>query len=121
MKSRIPTTLGIATAILCFLSAGMAFAGPEERRAMLKHAEMTVTEAMEAAVKEFPGEVVKVMMETEQGKPVYLVEVVGKGGETREFFFDAKSGKMVKQRVVLEAGKETPGGRESYGDEPALD
>lgn len=118
MRARIPTTLGIATAIFCLLSVGIAFGGSMERRAMLGNAKMDVTDAMEAALKRFPGEVVKVMLDEKRGKEVFLVEVVGKGGEIREYFFNARSGKLLKEETLLEAGENTPGGRESPYDEP---
>ncbi|TQS75291.1 hypothetical protein DX933_07095 [Ornithinibacillus gellani] len=56
---------------------------------------ITIEEAMQIALQRVPGEVVKVELETEQGRLVYEVEIMTANGVKYEIDVDANSGTIV--------------------------
>jgi len=43
----------------------------------------------------FPGKILQIELETEEGKIVYEFEILGNDGIVREVYFDAKTGKLL--------------------------
>jgi uncharacterized membrane protein YkoI len=51
---------------------------------------------MSIAMSQIPGEIIKVELDTENGKPVYEVDVVTRQGIEYELEIDAQTGRITK-------------------------
>jgi uncharacterized membrane protein YkoI len=70
----------------------------EEARRLKELGEiLPLEQILKAAKAEQPGRVISVEMEDEDGLHVYEVEILDKGGEVWELYFDAATGTLVKR------------------------
>ena len=69
-------------------------------RMLIEESNLDLTQALHTALKYVPGKPIEVELESDQGMPVWEVEIVPKkGGPTREVRIDAKTGDLLEMKV----------------------
>lgn len=61
-----------------------------------RYSRISITDAMNIATEQIPGEIVKVELDTENGRLVYEVEIRNMHGVKYEVEVDAQTGRIVK-------------------------
>lgn len=99
--NRLPT-LGAALA-LSLAAAAPAWPGDHKskdheaaRTALAKGRVLPLTRILAIAEQRAPGDVLKVELEDDDGKPVYEVKILGRNGRVRELDIDARTGVVLK-------------------------
>ena len=110
----------LAAAAALSLPAGGAFAGDDHeraRRALEAGEVMPLRAVLEQVERDYPGEVVEVELEREDGGWVYEIKLLRKGGDLLELELDARDGSLqrIRGRDVHVAGP----GRNGRGAAPA--
>jgi uncharacterized membrane protein YkoI len=81
----------VALAALLFPAIGMAQTTPQPAAAP----KVSTDQAKAAALKVVPGRVTSVVIEKKQGKNVYVVEIVPRGGGEKDVFVDIETGQVL--------------------------
>lgn len=73
---------------------------------LLDESNLSLTQALNTALKYVPGTPVEVELEAEHGMPVWQVEIVPKkGGPTRDIRIDARTGDLLEMKAGFEVEK----------------
>lgn len=95
---RTLSVAGLAALILVAGMAGIALSdGDQDRaRALRESGEIVPLEQIvDKAREEFPGRILEVELEEEEGILIYEVEILSDSGVVREFMFDARTGELI--------------------------
>ena len=87
-------TLFVASALVAAISTGISLASDDNMTSQ-GHA-FTKQQAIEMALTEYPGEVIKAYMEKKRGKDVWEVKIKAEDGKKWELYYDAETGELVK-------------------------
>lgn len=87
-----------AAAGIIALTATLGFAAPRDEIADLARTKITLLDAVATAQKTVNGPALGAQLDAEQGRPVYLVEIVH-SGKIVEVTVDARTGKVLSSRV----------------------
>ncbi len=83
---------------LFVLTPGVSDEDHEEARRLMTLGEiLPLEDILKAARAEQSGRVIAVELENKNGRHVYEVELLNAQGEVWEFYFDAKTGEMIKR------------------------
>ena len=74
------------------VSAGSAWALFESNKELVNSAKITMAEAIEAAVHAVPGKAVEAVIDQEDKRTVFKVEIIDAMGKTVEVYIDAQTG-----------------------------
>jgi len=104
----IPTVKKFISFSLCLglimMISGMVFGSPSHEQVkadMAKATQITIDEAVQTAIKEVPGTVIKAELEKEHGPLMWEIEIVTSEGKVQEVHLDGASGK----RLAFESGE----------------
>ena len=64
-----------------------------------RYSRISIEDAMSIATEQLPGEVVKVELDTENGMPVYEIDIVNTQGIKYEIEIDAQTGRILEIRL----------------------
>ena len=81
----------VALVALLFPAFGLAQTTPQPALAP----KVSTDQAKAAALKVVPGRVTSVVIEKKQGKNVYVVEIVPRGGGEKDVFVDIETGQVL--------------------------
>ena len=84
-------TRALALAALLFPMVAVAQTTPQPESAP----KISTEQAKAAALKVVPGRVTSVVIEKKQGKNVYVVEIVPRGGGEKDVFVDIETGQVL--------------------------
>ena len=74
------------------VSAGSAWALFESNKELVNSAKITMAEAIETAVQTVPGKAVEAVIDQEDKRTVFEVEIIDTTGKTVEVYIDAQTG-----------------------------
>lgn len=97
---------------IMMLTSGTALAAQSHEQVktdMAQSAQISIDQAVQAAIKEVPGTVIKAELEKEHGPLMWEIEVVAADGKVKEVHIDGTSGK----RLALHGSNKTPQASES--------
>lgn len=63
-----------------------------------RYSRISIDDAMEIALEQIPGEVVKVELDTDNGMLVYEVDIISMQGIKYEIEIDAQTGRIIKMK-----------------------
>ena len=84
----------IAGGLVAAITTGISLAGDDEMTQ--QDSTFSKQQAIEMALAEHPGEVIKAYMEKKRGKDVWEVKIKAEDGKQWELYYDAETGELVK-------------------------
>lgn len=87
-----------AAALAILLAAGFALADDHDRVRELRNTGdiLPLEMILEAQQTDYPGRILEVELESEDGRYVYEIEVLQPGGEVIELLYDARTGELIR-------------------------
>ena len=84
----------IAGALAAVITSGISLAGDDDMTP--QDSTFSKEQAIEMALAEHPGEVIKAYMEKKRGRDVWEVKINAEDGKKWELYYDAETGELVK-------------------------
>lgn len=98
MNKKFHTTMNLLLILIVLISPGVAHADDDyiEARRLQDAGEILSLDSLLKNIRpEFPGKILEIELENEDGKIVYEVEILGDDGIVREIYINAKTGKLL--------------------------
>jgi uncharacterized membrane protein YkoI len=95
---RLPATL-VFSILLCTSPAHADDDHEVARRAVERGELLPLAEILERMEREYPGRVLEVELDKDDGRYVYEIEVLQKDGRVIELTYDGKTGKLLETEV----------------------